>query len=487
VYHSNIWTDENWYYNGAVLFSKGYTPYVDFFYHRLPLHIEFYGSLFKLFGASFITGRLISFCLFLMLINVTAIIIYRLTHNNLMVLLSYIAFLSPIALYGYVMNATYTLNALLLVISAFLFVSNISLNKKIFIFVLLNFLVLSNRYLVDYQSLFLIFMIPGLFYYYRKDRNALLAIGFSTVLGVYYIVRYYFFYGAENILFDTITFNFTIKSVMGANGVHVAIGFVENLVKFFKIRFLEFDSYYPFNIFCAVSIGVLIFNLWKREKSTLLLYYISTVVILNFSFYYISISDWPVGKLYVYPFMIILSIWLIHRILNVFPSQALKAIFIVLFLTQGLSVGGEYVTTSYQSSDIAELENVSTEIKKNVKNKNGMILSFTPLLSHSGLVSEPLLNMEMFIFRPDMEVEEVKKRKMMNTDILVENILSRKYEAIVLSEERFFSGKHAGKVIAPFRDQILNAIQKKYKNIKVIPSGNFRESFHLYIPMENNE
>src|SRR3989304_361715 len=77
VYHGNFWTDENWYYHGSVLFSNNFSPYIDFFYHRLPLHVEFYGLLFKIFGASFITGRFISLVLFIALVNLSAIVVYK--------------------------------------------------------------------------------------------------------------------------------------------------------------------------------------------------------------------------------------------------------------------------------------------------------------------------------------------------------------------------------------------------------------------------
>ena len=117
VYHHKIWTDEGWYYNGAVLFSRGILPYVDFFYHRLPLHVEFYGTLFKLFGSSFIMGRVISLVLFINLINLTALCVYRITNSFFAVLISYAAFFNIEGLWGFLTISTYSLSSVLFILA----------------------------------------------------------------------------------------------------------------------------------------------------------------------------------------------------------------------------------------------------------------------------------------------------------------------------------------------------------------------------------
>lgn len=478
IYRCNIWTDENWYYNGAVLFSKGYLPYIDFFYHRLPLHIEFYGILFKIFNSSFIFGRIISLGLFIILINLTAYIIYQMYGNTKLVLLTYIAYLNPLCLYGYLTNSTYSLNALLIIITISLFYWRWRLEHKIFFFIIFNFLILSNRYIIDYQTVFLSLIIIGLIYKFWNNHKILLYIISSTIIGILFIAKYFIIYGDTNIVYDTIVYNFSLKNILVTNGVNLPSGVVENIVQFARIRFAEFDSYYPFNIMAILAIFFIVHSFVKKRKFELIHYYIIAILLFNILFYYATIDDWPVGKLYIYPLLIILSIIFVNKITKTFKIKFSFYFFILLFLTQGLSVGRNFITTNYNQSDIYELNKVSKRIDKYAD--EGLMLTFTPLLSNSGIITEPLLNMEMFSFRPDLNSSEAKKIRVLNVDLLLEKISVGTYSIIVLSDERFFNGRSVAKTITPYKEEIINTIMKKYELKEIVNSGNFRSSFQIY-------
>lgn len=498
VYHVNIWTDENWYYHSAVLFSNNYLPYIDFFYHRLPLNVEFYGLLFKLFGSSFITARFISLFLFMALVNLTSATVYKICNDFKMVILSYLAMICPAALFGYLTVATFSLSALLIVLSAFVLTTGLNKNIKLFLFIFLNFLIYANRYLVDYQLIFLSILLISLVIYYHRDKLALLSITLSSTIGCLYIFKYFIFYGDKNIFFNTVTFNFSLKGYLRESGVTLPAGLKENLIQFINLRFFEFDSFYPINVICIVGILVLAITFLKNRMKIkdiivsprlLTLHYLTLVVLLNFGFYYISLLDWPTSKLYVFPVMSIIGIWLISEIFkqisqhqDTMPEKAIFLLFLTLFLTQGMASSKEYTNLRYLDSDLASLEKVSHSVRNATGGTNGMILTFTPLLAHSGIISDPRLNMEMFAFRPNLTHEEVLKYHLMDAKLMISEIESKKYAAIVLSEKRFFGNSHMSKEILPFRPSIMKAISQGYNLKEIIPLENFRGDFSIFVP-----
>lgn len=497
VYHGNFWNDENWYYHGALLFSKGSIPYTDFFYHRLPLHVEFYGTLFKLIGASFVKGRLISLSLFLILNNLQAYVVYRVCQNFFAVSLSYLAFLTPVTLYSYLTNTTYALSSLLLVFSVFLIVVQKFKYTRLFLFTLVNFLIYSGRYIIDYYLPILVLLITGLILYFRKDRKALLMIFSASALGLLYIFKYTLLTGDTNIIFDTITFNFL---TIDKNATPAVAVLSEKILSFARFRFMEFENYYPFNIFFVAATLWLLKSVWlgsfkatlahipRSPASSLALLFACTITITHFIFFYISLLDWPVTKSYVFPFVILLALWLISETLARFRSDKqykiiFQILFVLLFFTAPLAVSEEFVKTSYEKSDVAKLSQITDRIHKLEGFRPGVMLSFMPALATDTLINEPRLNMEMLSFQPHLDRGLVERYMLANSEILSKSISEKKYSVVVLSN-RFMKPMHAAKVIAPFQSTLLELIKKNYRLVDTVPTGDFQGDTFVFLPLE---
>lgn len=503
IFHGNIWTDEGWYYGGAVLFSKGFLPYLDFLYHRLPLHIEVYGTLFKLFGASFITGRVISLFFTVIMINLCAWNAYRLTGSLYATFLAYLAFINSIAFWGYFTNSTYALNALLFMLILTVILSRgLSLEIKLFLFIILNFMILANRYLVDYHSFFLMLIVPGFLVYYRNNVRAVASILGSIFLGFLYIFKYSIFLGDRNIFYDTITFifdsaisqdYFVQTGVIPPSALPSLFGKIK---LFLHLRSLEIEAFYSIWVLCLVAIIVIMWMAFRKnhylfisQLNAIGLGFCSLMVTLNFAFYYLTVNDWPVDKTYVFPFMVILAIWMVTYICNhlnqVEVRKWLRIVFILLFIMTGLPgilSAERNFSVFYKNSDVYALQEISKRIKGYVKNRNGIIMTFNPVLANSGLINEPRLNMELFAFKPYLDTKEVEKYRLMNADILKNNIRGQKYEAIILSD-RFFSTAKFGmtKVIAPLREEIMDVILNSYFEAETITSPRY-DHFKIYLP-----
>ncbi len=493
IYHCRFWNDENWYYHGALLFSKGMYPYIDFFYHRLPLHIELYGTLFKIFGASFLTGRIISLVFFILLINIQALVVYKLFSNIQSIILSYTSFLIPMGLYSFLTNTTYSLNALLRTLSLLVLLSSWQKHWKVFWFLLINFFLISNRYLVDYQTMFILGLVIILCIKFRKDFAILGAIFAATFIGLCYIFKYSIFFGDINIFFDTIRFNIDQSSVKIDNKN------LSSIVRtFLNLRFEEFDSLYPYNILAFFSMGYLAFSWLKDKKNkenyekklssehTVAFSYVSIMILLSFSFYYQTIADYPPTKLYTFPFIMILCLALINKLMDQSGPRTPNVfiLFFLLFLGAPLASTGEFLKTNYFQSDLAIIRKVGAKINSYTHNQRGVMLSFTPVLANETIINEPRLNMEMYAFKPSLDETFVETHHLANEKILKNNIEAKKYSIIVLEEGRFFAQKNMSKVIAPYIPTLMESITRNYELKEEISTGDFMKSLQLYLPKQ---
>ena len=504
VNNGNLWRDEGFYYHGALLYSKGFIPYIDFFYHRLPLHIELYGSLFKIFGDTFLIGRYISLFFYLLLINLISLLTFFLIRNYYASLLCFVAMLNPIALYGYLKNSTYALSANLIILSALIIYIPLKTKTKWFLFILINFLIWSNRYLIDYQSFFMLGLFLSSLYIFKNDLKTSVVIIGSFILGTVILFKYTIIFGDKNILFDTIDFNFLQKKYIIESGYQVSTSIKDTIKLFANLRLLEFDAYYPYIVFCLFSIVfifVRFFNLiknrrwdqFKNDPKEIVKCYLALIFLMNFSFYYLSVNDWPVGKLYVYPLMILLSLIIIFDLLNhlakvgfFFHYKVLLSILFCLFIFQGFSSSLEFIKTSYLKSDMYLLKKVNKLVNESTKSREGMMLTFSPSLATSHFINEPLLNMDLYTFKPNFDENFIRKYKLMSPNILLNKIKEQKYDIIILSNERFYKKTGLPQILNPYRQDILDIIDNRYEKIKNLDI-NLMGGLSIYLPLSVNK
>ncbi len=113
------------------------------------------------------------------------------------------------------------------------------------------------------------------------------------------------------------------------------------------------------------------------------------------------------------------------------------------------------------------------------------VLTFTPPLAlQADRKLMPGMLMELYNFFPTWDTGKCQKYHLMNEIMLLDYLTSRIPGAVVLTENRFFSGKSAGIILDSYRPEIMRILDGNYYLVEKIayPPEFGRGNVYIYLP-----
>ena len=236
------YTDENFYYNAAKVFISGHMPYSNFFFAHPPFQLLLLGSIFRIFGTSFLIAKLVplAFSTFSFLL---VFFVGRKFFDEKTAFISAIIFLIVPQFLSFSLIDVGIFETMTFLLLSLLFYSK---NRKILSAVFFA-IAIYFRYLV---APFLL-----VFYIFDKKRFRRFFL-YSIAITVFLFAIFYLLFGF-NYVRDTIFFHILAKTNLG-NSSEFNFPLLESN--------LEFD--FPLIIFSLVAIA---FSLRKKEKTLVML------------------------------------------------------------------------------------------------------------------------------------------------------------------------------------------------------------------------
>ena len=117
--------------------------------------------------------------------------------------------------------------------------------------------------------------------------------------------------------------------------------------------------------------------------------------------------------------------------------------------------------------------------------KGDKILTFSPVLAfQANRELLPGITMELFNFFPTWDTDKCQKYNVINMSMLLDYISSKSAGAVVLTEQRFFSGLYMSKVLDEYRAEILQVLDENYYLAEKLsyPSNIGWGDVYIYLP-----
>lgn len=474
VFWGDFWIDEGWYFGSSVLIAQGQVPYVDFFAHHSPLVYYFYSLPQALFGSSFIIGRLTS----LVLMMAIFYLVYK-TASNLLEkkwanLACFLLVINPYSIYYFTSFSYRAIEAFFMILFFFILSKKMKDEIKYPLSILALCLVVGTRYPIDFVSgllgLYMIFLI----WYFRKDRKMIIYCIATLFLSLGAIFLPFIIKNWDNFIFDTVGFPFIDTKWLADFGVMAKQDFLHKIFRlfynfagvcrnFFATVLLIFTGLFYW-VRKAIKDKNIIF---KFEKNGIALSAMAILILVNEIFLVVSSNT---GDLFsfrnlVFPVAVILATYgLISIIKNEnIAKQQLVVLPVIVAVLLGIFIQDSMFNSALKMKpNLDYYFSISEKIKDYTK-PGDAVLTFTPVLAfQAGRNIVPGTIMEIYSYFPTWSDQECLKRGLINNNMIISGIESKKPAAIVLTDARFFSSQGASAIFNPYRENIVKSLEKNY-------------------------
>jgi hypothetical protein len=398
-----VHTDEYWTYASLFYYSEGNKTYLDYFNHRLPLLDLFYGSALYFLPKKIIYMRVIS------VLFATASLYFfldKIKNVNSKIII-FLLYCQPICISMFSTVTTYSISNFISTISVYYLI-----NGNIIKFQISNTIFYLTRYFIDF-SIVVGSFISGIIYYSR--RNLVLSIIIPAII----FLILYAFYG-ENVYYHTFEFNknsFYYMSLAGINDGY----YYDPIRKFIFLRKLELMNFYGlYVIFLISSIYIIINKINNNAVKSLYIYIVAMYI-----FYYITLNDFPITKIYAVPFVI--GLWMIAE--N-YVSKNIKIIIIVI-----LAIG--LFQHNYKISDM-QIIDICNKINCSKKS-----FATNPIINTRLNSSNKKFIMELY----SLAQGDPEKYHLYDSNQIINDIMYGEYNYIIL-DDRFHSRKNMSLMIS---------------------------------------
>ena len=490
VFFGKIWTDENWYYSGAALVSKGLHPFYDYFSHHNPIYYYIYALPQYLFGPSLMAGRFMSF-IFTICIGILTFLIAKRLGNRFSGLIALIFLVGNHYTIGFHSMMTYhPLESVFILLFFFILTTRIKHHFKYAICITLLILTIGVRYPIDISIVYLLLF---LIYMFIKSKSlssfyAQLAIAIILLIALYIpyfpVFNKWFFQTIEYPIYSTTT---GLIDITGEN----------SFLSILRVRLNSiahiFRSFFPgiVSVFALLIATVIVFigNMKKTlqyiEDKGIIFTMIGFLVITEM-FYQIPLDNSAVSRIFYYPIACIVAgvFWdnLIYEVKEKYLKKAVIAFPIVLVLISIPIQDKPFLNTSWETSHLFKLKQVSNYLKSNTP-ENAEIFTFNPpfVIEADRKLSLNML-MEVWQIRPEMTTVECNNNGLVNIEMIVEEISEKTPYALLLkSPGRLEDNTGKGRILIPYRNTIWNAINDNYYLAYSIPMNKRHdEVFNIY-------
>jgi hypothetical protein len=435
--YSQIHTDEFWY----VYEARAIAEYSDVFNHRLPLQSYIYGVYGRFFGTDILTLRMLSACLFILSIFIFIYFLIVVKKNNPTgVLLAVLIFCHPFLIDMAGTVTSYSLSFFLSMIFIILFEQN-KFYQAIVAFLSLYF----TRYIVDFS----IFVFPAATLFSKVNRKIYFNLSVLTILMVTILFM------NESIFKNTFLFNLGVKDFQIERGI-LSEDVFKRFIHLRKSEFLAFFMLLP-------VILLLLINIKTKDlfSSKNLVYFI--FIFGGFSYYWLTVNDYPITKLIFFPFIAILVAKLAGA------NLASKLTFIVVS-----------VSFFYMPNLLLKNENIvkSTNVCEFISCESIGVLALNPIVASEFRSYIPGVPMELYSFAFD---QKKHYDGLISSDRFVELIRISLPEVVII-DSRLTGRKNMSQVFSDHQyNDILRSLHNNYKLKKGYFDSNFGEDFFIYV------
>lgn len=501
VFLGKFWADENWYFGGSWLVASGELPYRDFFIHHNPLVFYTYALPQYFFGPSLIVGRLTS----LLIMMLSFVLVWRLARKlggRTAALIAGGLLVTNLFIIYYFTTFSYrVLEAFLMLVFFTILCGNLRDSIKYPLATLPLCLVVGARYPIDFVSGILVLYLAYVAYRSWRNKLVILVSLSVAVLSLGVILLPFIVLARDQFFFGTVAFNFLTPSFWAEFGITVKRGIIDQLYHIFSIQSGVSQKFYAiaailfallfYLISRAVRGKVNIKELIAKNQSLVLL----IIFIVLYELFCIVTPQSTVSlRIFTFPAAAIVAGVGLAKVLGGIEDKSTTWILYGLII--GLIVLTPFAQYAQEDESRPTLTWKKTEIKyiRDVANKvadyadrDDKILTFTPAFAfQANRELMPGTVMELYSFFPTWETDRAKKYNLLNLTMLLDYLSSREAGAVVLTEERFFSGRYMGKVLDEYRSEILEVLDENYYLAEKLfyPPEIGRGSVYIYLPRQ---
>ena len=447
--------DEGWYSYYIYQITEGGRPYIDFFFHRLPLFIETYAIILKPFEINLLNLRLlsgvVSFLMYIALFTaIKKIVGGRYAVLGVLLLLSVFN-----GLKFYTTLQSYSLVALLFIISVIISNSNNNNIVKFSIMGILFVIIQWIRYPIDYIPVAYIIFI---FLYSSKNYRTLL-VSLSLFILAHFALLY--FYYSPNFYFDQL-FTLSQNTQTPFSEKVIMLGkWIYKLVKQYTV-ILIITIYVLYNYFKIFTIKDISSMIYERPWFSLSL----LLIMGNFLMYGLSRGN-AIQMIYVMPLVVLILVFLIDKInLSFKPVINMFIYTLILLSTLYGIVGDASYSFFYNKSHAKIMDEIGDKIELHTTEHKDLLV----FGSMFGFVSKRQLikgcEFDLYGLKHDYPDSVRKQYSLLNPTDVLDLVKGKKVDYIIVND-RMLNPDGMGKVLGEVREPLLEAVSNNYESIPV--------------------
>jgi len=491
-----VWRDEGWYFGGSWLVASGQLPYQDFFFHHNPVMLYLYAVPQYFFGPSMIVGRLTSLAIMMLIFVFVWRLSRKLGGKTAALITAGLMIANFFAIYYYTTFCYRALEAFLMLLFFTILLGNWRDSVKYPLSTVVLCLVIGVRYPIDFMSGILILYLIYIAYRKWNEKWIIVSSLSVAVLTLGAIILPFIAVAKDRFFFDTVSFIFVGQSFYEEFGIVEQDNILGRLIHLLAMLRGVFQNFYAI---VAILFGLLLYLVLKSRITKV---DIRELITQNQGFVFLLIFVALFEAFSLLPRFMAFS----HRTLT-FVSAAIVAGVglanvlagikdrVTTVLLYGLIIGiiifspfaqvrEAWPVIIWKKADMNYVSKVADKIAS-YTDKGDKILTFSPVLAfEADRELLPGTTMELYNFFPTWETEKCQKYNLINMSMLLDYVSSRAAGAVVLTEQRFFSGLYTSKVLDEYRPEILQVLDENYYLAERLsyPSNIGWGDVYIYLP-----
>jgi hypothetical protein len=348
-------------------------------------------------------------------------------------------------------------------------------------------LVVGIRYPVDIVSVLLVLYLIYVIYRNWHHKRVILISLAVAVLSLGALLLPFIILAKDQFFFDTFTFNLKLSSFNIESGIGEGLNIWNRL--YAKLVDLAM-VFHNFQAVVSILVGLLLYLLYSvlRSKTTKIaikeaisknqsLVFLLVFIVSYEVFCAVAIAE-PAAILRSLTFpaaAVLAGVGLSKVLADIKDNSAtwllyglVTALIVITPFAQFVQ-GGGLPALKWKSADVKYVLDVADRVASYTSEGNS-VLTFTPsFVFQADRKLMPGTLMELFNFFPTWETAKAQKYHLLNLDMLLDYLTSRKAGAVVLTEFRFYSGKGQGKILDKYRTDIIRVLEENYYLAETVP------------------
>jgi 4-amino-4-deoxy-L-arabinose transferase-like glycosyltransferase len=498
VFLGILWDDEGWYFGGSWLVANGQLPYQDFFIHHNPVFFYLYAVPQYFFGPNIIVGRLTSWAIMLLIFVLVWRLSKKLGGKTAAFITAGLMVASFFTIYYYTSFTYRVLEAFLMLLFFTVLFSSLKDSVKYPLSTFVLSLVVGVRYPIDIMSGLLILYLLYIAYHKRREKWIIVSSISVAILTLAAIMLPFIVINKDRFFFDTIYFNFMGQKFYEEFEVLERENILNRIIQLLVMLRGVFQNFYAvvailFGLFLYLVLKSRITKAYIKElitKNQELAFLLTFIILFEI---FCLLPRWASFSMRTFTFpaaSIVAGVGLANVLAGIKDRITTILLYsliigIIIFSPSAPALEARPVII-WEKADINYVFKVADKIKS-YTDQDGKILTFSPVLAfQANRELLPGTTMELYNFFPTWDTEKCQKYNVINMSMLLDYISSKSAGAVVLTEQRFFSGLYMSRVLDEYRAEILQVLDENYYLAEKLsyPSNIGWGDVYIYLPRQ---